>query len=97
MTARAPEMKRAHILYAGLVQGVGFRYGADRTAERLGLTGWVMNRNDGKVEVVCEGGEEAIVAFLAQIDDLFGRFIRDRDVTWSRGTGEFAGFDIRFE
>ena len=39
----------------GLVQGVGFRWFVLREARRLGLAGWVTNREDGAVEVVALG------------------------------------------
>ena len=39
----------------GRVQGVGFRYCACREADRLGLTGWVRNSDEGDVEVHAEG------------------------------------------
>ena len=42
-------------LVRGLVQGVGFRFFAERTARRLGLGGYVMNRRDGSVEVYAIG------------------------------------------
>jgi len=42
-------------LVSGLVQGVGFRFFAQRIAERLGLSGYVMNRRDGRVEVYVIG------------------------------------------
>lgn len=38
-----------------MVQGVGFRYAAWRQARALSLVGWVRNRSDGTVEVVCSG------------------------------------------
>jgi acylphosphatase len=44
----------------GLVQGVGFRVATQREALRLGLRGWVRNRQDGSVEVFVSGGEETI-------------------------------------
>lgn len=42
-------------LVAGQVQGVGFRYFVQRTATGLGLTGWVRNLPDGRVEVLGQG------------------------------------------
>ena len=45
----------------GDVQGVGFRYWTLRHARRLGLTGWVRNRADGRaVEVLAEGPDESL-------------------------------------
>ena len=41
----------------GRVQGVGFRYFAQRAAEELGLTGYVRNLDDGRVEVYAIGPE----------------------------------------
>lgn len=35
----------------GSVQGVGFRFFAERTARQLGLSGYVKNLHDGRVEV----------------------------------------------
>ena len=40
---------------AGRVQGVWFRDSCQRSAAALGLTGWVRNRGDGRVEVWLEG------------------------------------------
>jgi acylphosphatase len=46
---------RRHILISGHVQGVGFRWAAQREASRLGLRGWVRNTDDGRVEIVADG------------------------------------------
>ena len=48
-------------LVTGRVQGVGFRYFVRRTAEGLGLTGWVRNMPDGRVEVLGQGTAPALV------------------------------------
>ena len=42
-------------LVRGRVQGVGFRYFAERTAVLLGLSGYVRNLDDGRVEVYAVG------------------------------------------
>ncbi len=42
----------------GKVQGVFFRAATKDVAERLGLTGWVKNKDDGGVEIVAEGETE---------------------------------------
>jgi len=48
----------------GRVQGVGFRVWARRTAEGLGVGGWVRNRPDGSVEALIRGPEAAVEAML---------------------------------
>lgn len=45
---------------SGRVQGVGFRYYVLREAQRLGLSGYVRNLRDGRVEVVAAGSEEKL-------------------------------------
>ena len=49
----------------GLVQGVGYRDGLCREAQRLGVRGWVRNRRDGSVEALLHGQAHAIEAVLA--------------------------------
>lgn len=44
----------------GRVQGVGFRYFAQRAAVELGLTGYARNLDDGRVEVYAVGPEEKL-------------------------------------
>ncbi len=54
-----------HCFISGRVQGVSFRYYTYREAKRLGVTGWVRNLTDGRVEVfAC--GESATIAQLQQ-------------------------------
>lgn len=88
--------KRLHVCYTGEVQGVGFRFTAERLGVSLGLAGWVRNLSDGRVEIACEGKEEALKEFLNKINDVFKRYIKDADVTWAGATGEFEGFEVRF-
>jgi len=47
-------------LIRGRVQGVGFRYFAQRAAEELGLGGYARNLDDGRVEVYAVGPEEKL-------------------------------------
>jgi acylphosphatase len=46
-----------HFLVSGQVQGVFFRATTEAAARRLGLTGWVRNLRDGRVELVACGDE----------------------------------------
>ena len=57
-----------HVLVSGRVQGVGFRWYARETAERLGLGGWVKNLTDGRVELLLEGREPAVEAMLVWLE-----------------------------
>ena len=55
MSGRGEEAPARHIVVSGRVQGVGFRFSTRYTAERLGITGWVRNLPDGRVEVHLQG------------------------------------------
>jgi acylphosphatase len=87
--------RRVHATYEGWVQGVGFRFSAERAAASSGLSGWVKNLGDGRVELVCEGREADLKGFIAKIGSIFKTYIRDAEIEWSDATGEFDGFDIR--
>jgi acylphosphatase len=52
---------------SGSVQGVGFRFFAERAAREAGVTGWVRNRSDGTVETVVEGEEGAVARYLERL------------------------------
>jgi acylphosphatase len=54
-------------LVSGMVQGVGFRYFAQRVAQRLGVTGYVRNLRDGRVEVLATGEEESLEALRTEL------------------------------
>jgi acylphosphatase len=50
-------------IISGRVQGVGFRYFTEATAQREGVAGWVRNLPDRSVEVVAEGDADAVERF----------------------------------
>jgi acylphosphatase len=52
------------LIVHGRVQGVWYRGWAVDEARALGLSGWVRNRRDGSVEMLLEGGEEAVAAMI---------------------------------
>ena len=58
---------RKHIFFSGRVQGVGFRYRSSYLAQSMGLTGWVKNLWDGRVEMEVQGESTSIQKFLAQL------------------------------
>ena len=82
-------------LVSGRVQGVGYRYFAMRTAESLGIKGFVRNLVDGRVEVVCEGPEAVLAEFEQQLRQgpAFASVASvDRSATEPRGD---RGFQVR--
>jgi len=57
--------RRAKIIVAGCVQGVGFRAFTQKEAHRLGINGFVKNLPDGRVEIVAEADAEKLQDLLA--------------------------------
>ncbi|MFB6129500.1 MAG: acylphosphatase [Salinigranum sp.] len=51
---------RAHVFVSGRVQGVFYRANTRDAAEERGLSGWVRNLEDGRVEAVFEGPADAV-------------------------------------
>ncbi len=60
-------MKTRRATVTGRVQGVGFRFFAERAARELGVRGWVRNLPNGAVEAVAEGEEEAVTRFFERL------------------------------
>ncbi len=60
-------MIRRHMTVYGQVQGVGFRYQAQRAAELFGCTGWVRNEWDGSVVMELQGSGAQIARVLFTI------------------------------
>jgi acylphosphatase len=60
-------MKRYHMIAAGRVQEVGFRYFVYQTALRYHLTGWVQNLYDGTVELEIQGSTDDLFRFEKEI------------------------------
>ena len=61
--------KRIHVFYSGHVQGVGFRYSVQDIAMTMGVTGWVKNLSDGRVEMAAEAGEDVLKELLEKIKE----------------------------
>jgi acylphosphatase len=86
---------RAHVWIAGRVQGVAFRaYTVDEASVR-GVTGWVGNIPDGRVEAVFEGERAVVEAMIAWCrKGPPAARVSSVEVTWEEPTGE-VGFGIR--
>lgn len=88
-------MKRVHMHVEGRVQGVWYRASAAKRAEALGLTGWVRNLPDGRVELVAEGDAAAVDALLGwcRRGPPLAR-VTQLEVRETSVTGEFGGFAV---
>ena len=86
---------RAHIFVSGRVQGVFFRSHTEKWASSLGLTGWVRNVEDGRVETLVEGDKEKIESLIGKLNQGPPQaMVRDLDVSWDEFKGEFDDFQI---
>ena len=87
---------RLEAICSGRVQGVGFRFFVELKAKFLGLSGFVQNLGDGRVQAVAEGEKKGLLEFLAAL----GKgpplsHVSDVKARWSHATGEFSGFGMR--
>jgi acylphosphatase len=90
-------MKRYHIYVSGIVQGVGFRWYAQKIGNRVGVSGWVKNLPDGRVEIVVEGEHEKVERFIKELKEGYlGENIREIEKIEEEYKGEFKRFEIRF-
>jgi acylphosphatase len=86
---------RAHLYASGWVQGVSFRSYVRRYAVGLGLTGWVRNLYDGRVETVAEGPRENVDALIEKVrEGPSAARVEDVKVIWEEYRGEFGDFRI---
>ena len=89
-----PEERR-RIEFHGRVQGVGFRYQAQRYASAFGLKGWVRNEYDGSVLMEVQGTTAMINQMLKSLN--LDRYI---DIDWMDSKNipleSERGFSVRF-
>lgn len=86
-------MTRWHVIFAGRVQHVGFRYTAYYFTRDLYLTGWVDNRSDGTVEMEAQGNPLMLQKLISRLK---GRFDIDRvDIEKKDPVPDERGFRVR--
>jgi acylphosphatase len=89
------EMAAWRYVVRGRVQGVGYRYFAKAAAEKLGLSGYARNLDDGTVEVLAAGP-------ASKVQDLLGALQQGPRLAEVRGVeceparvAQYGSFDIR--
>ncbi|MEP1214894.1 MAG: acylphosphatase [Marinobacter sp.] len=88
--------QRLTMLISGKVQGVYYRASAAKKATELDITGYARNLPDGRVEIIAEGSQAALVSFRQWCND--GPPAADVDTIHaeeSSATGEFTSFEAR--
>ena len=80
--------------FSGHVQGVGFRSQVVSLAKGFELTGYVKNLNDGRVELLAEGEEAEVIAFVDQIKCELDVFIKKIDNDDGFRNRQYANFVI---
>jgi acylphosphatase len=89
-------MTAVDVRITGRVQGVGFRYYAQREAERHGVHGWVRNEPDGAVAGHFEGDDGAVDELVAWCrQGPTGARVADVAVREGADTGA-TRFDVRY-
>ena len=90
--------KRLEGVVKGRVQMVLFRDFARRTANKLGVVGFVKNLDDGSVYAVAEGEENSLNQFLNAMKkgSIFSK-VTGVDERWGESLGEFNDFKIKYE
>ncbi len=92
---RVAESARRRVVYHGRVQGVGFRATVHGIAARFAVTGYVRNLPDRTVELVADGDEEEIDAFLESVRERFARQVTKSEVRSVERGEAFVEFSIR--
>lgn len=90
------ERTRAHVYVSGKVQGVYFRATTRDEARDRGVDGWVRNLDDGRVEAVFEGPEEAVEEMIEFCHEgSSAAHVDDVEVTMEQPQAE-GGFEVRW-
>lgn len=89
------DFKQAHIIVSGRVQGVLFRSNAKKQADNFGLTGWVKNLPDGRVEILAQGGKDNLDKLISwSYQGPFFAKVEKVEVRWENPKEFFDTFEI---
>lgn len=87
--------KAYECIFAGRVQGVGFRYTIFDYANKLNLQGWVKNLDNGDVKAVIQGPDAKIDHLIKMMDEYSFADIDKVKKTETEINESFEGFEIR--
>ena len=91
------EKVRVHVFVEGIVQGVFFRANTREEAHLLGLTGWVSNCRDGRVEAVFEGEREKVEKVISWCKKgPPGALVKNVEINWEQAMGGYDTFSIEY-
>ncbi len=91
------EIARLHVVIEGIVQGVFFRATTTEESRKLGLTGWVKNCPDGRVEAVFEGDIDKIEKIVEWCKKgPSGAVVRNVETILEQATGDYDSFTIKY-
>ncbi|MGY3748783.1 acylphosphatase [Vagococcus acidifermentans] len=90
------ELIAKRLIFSGNVQGVGFRQQFSLIAKKVGVTGWVRNLPDGRVESLVQGTEEKIAFLISYMQQQKRLFIRDVAEEQRDVSSELSHFSILY-
>jgi acylphosphatase len=90
-------LRQVHVEVKGFVHGVGYRSFTVRMARKLGIVGYVKNKEYGTVEVIAEGEEELLNEFVERLrEGSFYSYVDGIETQWKDYLGIFDGFHVRW-
>ena len=88
--------ERAHVHVSGRVQGVFFRDATRHKAQELGLSGWVRNLPDGRVEAIFEGHPDGVRQAVRWCEGGTPEAsVENVDMAFEEARGDLDGFEVR--
>ena len=94
-TAKSPSIC-LHVIVSGRVQGVGYRVSTVYQAQKLGVSGWVHNLPDSRVEAVFEGEATAVDQMVQWCRVGPTAAVVEKIVVEQIEPQEIQGFDVRY-
>ena len=89
-------MQQVHVFISGFVQGVGFRQFVKYSARKIGITGWVQNLPDGRVEGIFQGSKVSVEQMILRCRK--GPLLSEVEevlVEWAEIEEKFETFETR--